>query len=143
MKILKKGLKSVTKDLKSLTKKTEKIAKRLQKIEKAQAAKKSKVKAKAKKAKKKAVKKRVAKKRVTKRRVVKKKVAKKRVVKKATKVTAIDTVMGIIKKSRKGVDTATLRKKTGFEARKLRDLIYRLNKQGKIKSARKGFYVKA
>ncbi|MBW1887551.1 MAG: hypothetical protein JRI52_04270 [Deltaproteobacteria bacterium] len=91
----------------------------------------------------KAAKKRVAKKRVAKRRVVKKRVAKKRVAKKATKVTAMDAVMGIIKKSRKGVDTATLRKKTGFEARKLRDLIYRLNKQGRIKSERKGFYVKA
>lgn len=138
MKILKKDLKSVTKDLKSLTKKTERIARRLQKIEKAQVAKKTKVKAKAKKAKK-----RVAKKKVTKRRVVKKKVAKKRVAKKAKKVTAIDTVMGLIKKSRKGVDTDTLRKKTGFERRKLRDLIYRLNKQGRIKSERKGFYVKA
>lgn len=129
MKILKKDLESVSKDLKTLTKKTERIAGRLQKIEKAQAAKKAK--------------KKVAKKRVTKRRVVKKKVAKKRVAKKAKKVTAIDTVMGILKKSRKGVDTATLRKNTGFEARKLRDLIYRLNKQGRIKSERKGFYVKA
>ena len=143
MKILKKDLKSVTKDLKSLTKVTEKIARRLQKIEKAQAAKKAKVKTKAKKAKKKVAKKRVAKKRVTKRRVVKKKVAKERVAKKSKKVTALDTVMGIIKKSKKGVDTVTLRKKTGFERRKLRDLIYRLNKQGRIKSERKGFYVKA
>ncbi len=143
MKILKKDLKSVTKDLKTLAKKIERIARGLQKIEKAQAAKKAKVKPKAKKAKRRVARKRVSKKRVTKRRVVKKKVAKKRVAKKAKKVTAVDTVMGIIKKGGKGVDTATLRKKTGFEARKLRDLIYRLNKQGRIKSERKGFYVKA
>ena len=50
--------------------------------------------------------------------------------------------MGIIKRSTKGVDATTLRKKTGFEGRKIRDRIYRLRKQGKIKSERKGFYVK-
>jgi len=38
---------------------------------------------------------------------------------------------------------ATLEKKTGFEGRKIRDIIFRLRKQGKIKSERKGIYVKA
>jgi len=133
MKVLKKDLKTVAKNLKSLTTKTERMAKRLEKLEKAQAGKKPKRKA----AKKRVVKKKVAKKKVAKKRVVKKKVAKK-----AVRVTAIDTVMGIIKKSSKGVDAASLRKKTGFEGRKIRDLIYRLKKQGRIKSTRKGFYVK-
>jgi len=36
-----------------------------------------------------------------------------------------------------------LKKKTGFEGRKIRDIIFRLRKQGKIKSERKGVYAKA
>jgi len=36
-----------------------------------------------------------------------------------------------------------LEKKTGFKGRKIRDTIFRLRKQGKIKSERKGIYVKA
>jgi len=36
-----------------------------------------------------------------------------------------------------------LRKKTGFEGRKIMDIIYRLKKQGKINKDRKGLYVKA
>jgi len=35
-----------------------------------------------------------------------------------------------------------LKKKTGFEGRKIKDIIYRLKKQGKIKSLGKGIYVK-
>ena len=68
---------------------------------------------------------------------------KKTVAKKAKKITAIDTVLAIIKRSRKGVDTVALRKKTGFQGRKIRDIIYRLKKQGKIKGLGKGLYVKA
>ena len=132
MKQLKKDLKSVTKDLKSLTKKTETMAKRLAKIEKTQIKKKSKAKAKVK----------TTKKRVAKRKVAKKNIAKKRVAKKAKRVTAIDTVMNIIKRSSKGLDSAALQKKTGFEQRKIRDLVYRLKKQGKIKSPKKGVYLK-
>jgi len=138
MKVLKKDLKTVAKNLKSLTTKTERMAKRLEKLEKTQAGKKLKKTA----AKKRVAKKRVAKKRVPKKKVAKKRVVKKKVAKKAVRVTAIDTVMGIIKSSRKGVDATTLREKTGFEGRKIRDLIYRLNKQGRITSTRKGFYVK-
>lgn len=38
---------------------------------------------------------------------------------------------------------ATLRKKTGFEGRKIRDIVYRLKKPGKIKVEGKGVYLKA
>ena len=145
MKVLKKDLKTVAKNLKSLTQKTERMAKKLEGLNKAQTGKKPKAKAARKRVakkrvvRKKAAKKRVAKKRVTKKivakkRVAKKRVAKKKVAKKAVRVTAIDTVMGIIKRSSKGVDATTLRKKTGFEGRKIRDLIYRLRKQGKIRA---------
>jgi hypothetical protein len=71
------------------------------------------------------------------------KAVKKIIAKKPTRVSSSDTVLAIIKSSRKGVDKATLRNKTGFEGRKIRDLIYKLKKQGKIKTEGKGLYVKA
>ena len=112
---LKKDLKAVAKDLKRLTQKTDKMIKRFEKLEKkAQTAKKPKAKA-----------------------------AKKVFVKKPAKLSASGTVLAIVKKSRKGIDTATLEKKAGFETKKIRDTIFRLRKQGKIKSERKGLYVKA
>jgi len=114
MKQLEKDLKAVAKDLKGLTQKTEKMIKQLEKPDKAQAARKPKAKA-----------------------------VKKIIAKKPTRVSSSDTVLAIIKSSRKGVDKATLRNKTGFEGRKIRDLIYKLKKQGKIKTEGKGLYVKA
>jgi len=54
-----------------------------------------------------------------------------------------DRVLSIIRRFKKGVDGATLRKKTGFEGRKMRDIVYRLKKRGKIKTVGKGVYLKA
>ncbi len=54
-----------------------------------------------------------------------------------------DAVLAIIKRFKKGVDGATLRKKTGFEGRKIRDIVYRLKKRGKIKTVGNGVYLKA
>lgn len=118
MKELERDLQSVAKSLKALTQKTEKIAKKLDKIAKPKVAKKPKPKPKA-------------------------KPRKRPVAKKTARLTASETILSIIKKSRKGVDNATLRKGTGFEGRKIRDILYRLKKQRKIKSPRTGFYVKA
>jgi len=59
------------------------------------------------------------------------------------KVSDSDAVLAIIKRFKKGVDGATLRKKTGFEGRKMRDIVYRLKKRGKIKTVDKGVYLKA
>ena len=111
---MKKDLKTVAKDLKKLTQKTERMIMRLKKSEKAQTAKKPKAKA-----------------------------EKKAVAKKPAKLSASGTVLAIIKRSRKGIDTATLEKKTDFKGRKIRNTIFRLRKQGKIKSAGRGLYVKA
>ena len=111
---LKKDLKAVAKDLKRLTQKTDKMIKGLGKPEKAQAVKKPKARK-----------------------------AAKPVAKKVKKVAAGETVLAIIKRSRKGVDKATLIKKTRFKGRKIGDVIYRLKKQGKIKSTGRGIYVKA
>ncbi len=115
MKELKRNLQSVLKSLRALTQKTDKMIKRLEKLEKkAQVAKKPKAKA-----------------------------VKKVVVKKRAKLSASGTVLATIKRSRKGVDKASLIKKTGFEDKKIRDITYRLRKQRKIKKDRKGLYVKA
>ncbi len=116
MKELKRDLKSVLKSLKVLEEKTKRMAKKVDKLEKAQAPKEPKGEPKA---------------------------AKKAIANKPTRVPASETVLAIIKSSRKGVDKATLRNKTGFEGRKIRDLIYKLKKQGKIKTEGKGLYVKA
>jgi len=124
MKQLKNNLKAVAKDLKKLTEKTEKMIERLKKLDKAEAAKKPKAKA-------------------ARKTVARKTVARKTVARKSTKVSASGAVLAAITKSRKGVDTAALKKKTGLEGRKLRDIVYRLNKQGKIKRDPKGLYVKA
>ena len=61
--------------------------------------------------------------------------------KKAVKATATDLVLNIINRSKKGVDTATLMKKTGFNQKKVRNILQRTYKQGKIKRADKGIYV--
>ena len=55
-------------------------------------------------------------------------------------MTAIDTVFGIVKKSGKPVDMATLREKTGFANKKIANVLFKLKKQGKIKSVDKGVY---
>ena len=113
MKQLKKDLQAVSKSLKQLTLRTEKIAKKLDKLEKPKPVKKPKAKAKPK------------------------------VTKKPVKVSAAATVLAIIKRSRKGVDVATLKTKTGFESRKISNIVQRFKREGKIKSSGKGIYVKA
>ncbi|MFH2218823.1 MAG: hypothetical protein ABII68_04070 [Pseudomonadota bacterium] len=69
--------------------------------------------------------------------------AKKAVPKKEKPMTAADTLLGVVKRSRKGIDTATLIEKTGYNQKKVANLIFKLKKQGKIKSVKKGVYVKA
>ena len=112
MKQLKRDLEAVSKSLKQLTLRTEKIVKKLEKLEKPKSVKKSKVKTKPK------------------------------VTKKPVKVSAAATVLAVIKRSRKGVDVATLRNKTGFESRKISGIVQRFKREGKIKNSGKGIYVK-
>jgi len=63
------------------------------------------------------------------------------VKKRALKVSATDQVLNIINRSKKGVDTATLMKKTGFNQKKVTNILQRTYKQGRIKRADKGIYV--
>lgn len=125
MKQLKREFKSVLKSLKALSQKTGKMIKTLDKLEKSQMGKKTRVKAK------------------PKAKAIKKAPVRKLAAGKKTKLTAADTILSVIKRSRKGVDTAALTKNTGLEGRKIWDITYRLKKQGKIKKDRKGLYLKA
>ena len=63
--------------------------------------------------------------------------------KKAAKLTDTDKVLNIIKRSKKGVNTATLMNKTGFNQKKVTNILQRTFKQGKIKRVAKGIYVGA
>jgi len=143
MKQLKKHLQSVTKGLKSLSVKTEKIIKQLDKLEKTQAV--------SKKRKKSSVKTDYQSIPI---RIYTKSPATTKDVYSGVKDfahvhgidvvdkkrTNIDTVLSVIKRSKKGVDTATLMKKTGFKDGNIRNTVYRLRKSGKIKSAARGKY---
>ena len=67
--------------------------------------------------------------------------AKKALAKKKTaQPTATDKILKIIKGSKKGVDAPTLIKKTGFDQKKVRNILFRTYKQGKIKRLDKGIY---
>lgn len=60
---------------------------------------------------------------------------------KVVKATATDQVLKIINRSVKGVDSATLMKKTGFNKKKVTNILHRSFKAGKIQRAAKGIYV--
>jgi len=116
MKNLKKDLQAAKKELKALSGKMEKMIAAVGKPEKPKA---------------------------TKAKPVKKAAEKKPAAKKTSKLSAAETVLRIIKRSRKGVDIDKLKEKSGFVGQKLHSIVYVLKKQGKIKAAEKGVYVKA
>ncbi len=49
-------------------------------------------------------------------------------------------VVGIVRRSRKGVTVAGIREKTGFDDREIRNFIYKAKRQGKIKNLERGVY---
>ena len=58
-----------------------------------------------------------------------------------TAVTAVDMVFDTIKRSRRGLGFSDIQAKTGFGDKKIRNIIFRLNKIGKIKRKSRGIYV--
>jgi predicted transcriptional regulator len=62
---------------------------------------------------------------------------------KPAKLTATDKVLRILRGRKRGVNAATLMKKTGFDNKKIRNILHRTYNQGKIKRVRKGVYVGA
>ncbi len=125
MAILKKDLRAVQRDIKALEKKLEQLIQAFDKEKKVKA-------------------KPAAKKATT--RVVKKGRApsKKAAAKpKRAKLTATDKVLGIIRRSKKGVNVSTIKTRTGFDDKKVRNIIFRTSKEGKIKKVGRGIYVGA
>jgi len=125
MAILKRDLQAVKKDIVALQKKMEKLLKAYGKPQKPKAAKKIKrraVKAKPKRA---------------------VKVRKTTLKKKAPAITATEQVLKIVRRSRKGVDVPMLKAKTGFDDKKVRNIVFRASKEGKIKKVGRGIYVGA
>ena len=61
---------------------------------------------------------------------------------KVTSATDTDKVLAIIGRSKKGVSTAAIMQKTGYNQKKIANIVYRLRKQKKIKSVDKGVYTK-
>ena len=59
----------------------------------------------------------------------------------ATKLTATDQVLEIVNTAKMGVDIITIKENTGFEDKKVRNIIFRATKEGKIQRAERGVYV--
>lgn len=64
-----------------------------------------------------------------------------RVGRRKAAMTAIDVVLDTIKRSKLGIDFAAIQAKTGFDEKKIRNIIFRLNKTGKIKRKSRGIYI--
>lgn len=112
---IKKELQALNNDIKTIGKTMEKILKAVEKSEKGKIAKVS-----------------------TKRVAAKKTPAKK----KTGALTATDQVLRLInKRTKRGVDTATIMAKTGFNQKKVANIIHKAHKEGKIKRVGKGLYV--
>ena len=133
---LKKDLQVISREIKALLNKVDKVIVAVDKLEKAKVVK-------AKPVRKAAVKKPVAKAKPVRKAAVKKAAVKKPAAKKTAQLSAVDTAFGFIKRYKKGVSTAALMEKTGFDQKKVYNIIYKLNSLGKIKSVGKGVYVKA
>ena len=63
--------------------------------------------------------------------------------KRAKKLSDTDKVLRAIRGYKKGVDIPRLKKKTGFADSKLRAIVYRASKEGRIKRVRRGVYTSA
>jgi len=56
-------------------------------------------------------------------------------------LTALDTVYSIIKRAHKGTTFKEIQAKTGYGDKKIRNVIFRLNKMGRIDRKRRGVYI--
>jgi hypothetical protein len=54
--------------------------------------------------------------------------------------SAPDVIMALIKARKSGVDTATLRAKTGFGSQKVRSIVWELSRRNKIERIDRGLY---
>jgi hypothetical protein len=58
-------------------------------------------------------------------------------------VTASDVVLEVIRRYRNGVGFSDIQMQTGFGEKKLRNIIFRLNKLGRIKRKSRGIYIQS
>lgn len=75
-----------------------------------------------------------------------KKAVKEKVAAKASKakpMTAIEKIYGFVARAKNGIDVETLMKKTGYNSKKVYNVLYKLKKQNKIKSLGRGKYAKS
>ena len=76
---------------------------------------------------------------------VKKAAVKKTAVKKTAPAggkTVLDTVLDVVKRSKKGVTVAQLKAKTNLNARQLSNALYKLSQKGMIQAPSRGLYAK-
>ena len=125
MTISKKDLQALNKDVKALERRMEKLIKELDKGKKVKVTKKVAAKP--------------ARLKITKMAPAKKSPAKKR----PAKLTATDQVLRIIMGRKRGIDVATLMNRTGFNEKKIWNILHRAFKAGKIKRVDRGKYVGA
>ncbi len=131
-----KKLQEIAKALASLSKQVEKLSKQVGKSQpKAKSAKKP-------AAKKAAVKKKAVKKAPAKKVAAKKAAAPKKASAGAKQPTVLEKVLTVIQKSKKGANIATLRAKTGLDAKQLSNALYKLSRRGVVGTASRGVYVK-
>jgi len=138
---IKKELNKVSKEMQAITKKIEKLIVAADKP--AKASKPGKKAAAKKPAVKKRVKTKAVKKASAKNAAAKKVAAEKPAAEKPDGLTAAAAVLGAIEKSGDCIDVAMLMKETGFNQKKINNLIYKLKKQGKIKSEKRGVFAMA
>ena len=55
--------------------------------------------------------------------------------------TATETVMEVIRRAREGIGIAEIQQKTGYAGKKIHNIIYRLDKAGRITRLRRGIYM--
>jgi len=60
---------------------------------------------------------------------------------KGATLTPSDMVLNVIKRFKKGAGFAQIQERTGFEDKKLRNIIFRLHKMGKIVRKSRGIYI--
>lgn len=133
MTISKKDLAALKKEFKAIGKKLESVLKAIEKSSKTPR----------KAAKKKPAAARTTKPKAAQNPLVKQATAAKNDAEKVTQETATEQILALIKRSKDGVDVPTLKKKTGFDDKKVRNIVFRAGKQGKIKKSGRGVYVSA
>ena len=61
--------------------------------------------------------------------------------KKAAKETQMDAIVSLVSRTEGGITTSALKEKTGLAERQIWSVVYRAEKQGKIKKTKRGLYV--